>query len=56
MLHCGYAWSDDGLCLGAAVTDCTGEMLETFTALFGGTLSHSHGEGAYGQCWSGVCT
>jgi len=49
MLHCGYAWSDDGLCLGAAVTDCTGEMLETFTALFGGTLSHSHGEARMGS-------
>jgi len=34
MLHCCYAWSDDGLCLGAAVTDSTGQMLETFTSFF----------------------
>eukprot|EP00960_Hanusia_phi_P076245 768536-Hanusia_phi.AAC.5 len=35
VLHCCYSWSDDGLCLGAAITDSTGETLETFSALFG---------------------
>ena len=43
MLQCSYVWSDDGLCLGAAVTDSTGEMLETFTALFPGVLSQVEG-------------
>ena len=43
VLHCCYAWSDDGLCLGAAVTDVTGEMLETFTALYPGS-PHSTSE------------
>ena len=46
MLHCGYTWSDDGLCLGAAITDTTGEMLETFTALFGGTQAEARIGGA----------
>jgi len=36
VLHCAFHWSEDGLCLGAAMTDTTGEMLETFSALFPG--------------------
>jgi len=36
-----FHWSEDGLCLGAAVTDATGEMLETFSALFPGV---GHGQ------------
>jgi hypothetical protein len=54
MLHCGYTWSDDGLCLGAAITDSTGEMLETFTALFGGTLGHSLAEARMGAAVAGA--
>ena len=43
VLHCCYVWSDDGLCLGAALTDGTGEMLETFSSLFSGTHSQAAG-------------
>jgi hypothetical protein len=44
MLHCCYVWADDGLCLGAAITDTTGEMLETFSALYAGSAGAGGGE------------
>lgn len=52
VLHCCYVWSNDGLCLGAAVTDVTGEMLETFTALYNPAEARATGlEAGHDVAW-----